>query len=164
MKLQQPWSLPASLPDVGIASTDWRLPATRLRNLVLRGTDLATDKAIAALMPTLFKPIHLWCGGMPLSLPSKRRGTLILRNLAAMGDDQQKQLRRWLDDTDGRIHIVSTTPVPLHSLVERGLLLECLYNRLNLIQVNVQMANEPQNPTTSREGPLLSTLGSSDAR
>ena len=85
----------------------------RLSNLVLCGTDMTTDKAIAALMPTLFKPIYLWWSGMPLSLPPRRRGTLILLGLAGLDGDQQKKLLQWLDNTDGRVHVVSTTSVPL---------------------------------------------------
>lgn len=151
VSLQQLWSLPISLPDVGIRSDNWRRPV-RLPNLVLCGADVTTDKAIAALMPTLFKPVYLWWSGMPLSLPPKRRGTLILLGLAGLDGDQQKKLLLWLHNTDGRVHVVSTTSVPLLSLVESGLLLEILYDQLKGIQVGVQTSNEYSRSTTSREG------------
>jgi len=48
-------------------------------------------------MPTLFRPIYLWWSGMPLSLPPRRRGTLILLGLAGLDGDQQKKLWQWLD-------------------------------------------------------------------
>jgi hypothetical protein len=127
---------------------------TRLPSVILRGTDLATDRALAALMPTLFGPIYLWCRGMPLSLPSKRGGTQILRDLARLDGNQQKKLVRWLDDTDGRVHIVSTTSVPLYPLFERGVFLENLYDRLNVIQVDVETTNDPEQPTAWRKDPL----------
>ena len=88
---QQLWSLPIRLPNVGLSSDNWRRPMRRMPNLILCGTDITTDKAIAALMPTLFKPIYLWWSGMPLSLQPKRRGTLILLGLAGLSGDQQKR-------------------------------------------------------------------------
>jgi hypothetical protein len=151
MKLQQVWSLCVGVPDVGIRSDGWHPFVPRLPHIVLRGADRATEKAIGALMPTLFKPIHLWCGGMPLSLPPRRRGTLILLGLAGLEGDQQKKLLQWLDNIDGRVHVVSTTSVPLFQLVECGLLLEDLYDRLKGIQVDVQTSTEYSQSPISRE-------------
>jgi hypothetical protein len=141
MKLQQVWSLCVGVPDVGIRSDGWHPFVPRLPHIVLRGADRATEKAIGALMPTLFKPIHLWCGGMPLSLPPTRRGTLILLGLALAKLDRDRSEEAFAmapDNIDGpwygmllvRDDVSAVVPHFAEGTVSRS---EDLYDRLKVI-------------------------------
>jgi hypothetical protein len=135
------------LAHFGMCPGDWRaLNATR-PNLLLQGPDAATDGAIEALGPALGSPIHRWRADMPLPVPTERQETLLLRNLIALTAERQAKLLRWLEVTDGRVQVISTTSVPVYPLTRRRLFLASLYYRLNVMCIDVHVAHQEAGPT-----------------
>jgi hypothetical protein len=135
------------LAHFGMCLGDWRaLNATR-PNLLLQGPDAATDGAIGALGPALGTPIHRWHADMPLPVPSGRQETLLLRDLITLTAERQTKLLRWIEATDGRVQVVSTTSVPVYPLTRRRLFLASLYYRLNVMCIDVHIAHQEAGPT-----------------
>jgi len=70
-----------------------------------------------------------------LIVPARKRGTLILDDVAKLTRDQQLELLEYLTDGRGDLQIVSLTDEPIHALVENGQFHETLYFRLNTIRL-----------------------------
>jgi hypothetical protein len=135
------------LAHFGMCLSDWRaLNATR-PNLLLQGPDAATDGAIGALGAALATPIHRWHADLPLPVPTGRQETLLLRDLITLTAERQTNLLRWLEATDGRVQVVSTTAVPVYPLTQRRLFLASLYYRLNVMCIDVHIAHQEAGPT-----------------
>jgi Sigma-54 interaction domain len=103
-------------------------------NLLMEGPEAQVRAAVAALRPLLPLPVTAWCGGR---LPDKHRGTLIVQEVHHLDATQQRQLMMWLDDAVGTVQVIATTSEPLFPLVERGVFLDVLYYRLNILRVEV---------------------------
>jgi hypothetical protein len=142
------------LAHFGMCLSDWRaLNATR-PNLLLQGPDAAIDGAIGALGAALATPIHRWHADLPLPVPTGRQETLLLRDLITLTAERQTNLLRWLEATDGRVQVVSTTAVPVYPLTQRRLFLASLYYRLNVMCIDVHIAHQEaghtmRNPASS---------------
>jgi hypothetical protein len=135
------------LAHFGMCLSDWRaLNATR-PNLLLQGPDAAIDGAIGALGAALATPIHRWHADLPLPVPTGRQETLLLRDLITLTAERQTNLLRWLEATDGRVQVVSTTAVPVYPLTQRRLFLASLYYRLNVMCIDVHIAHQEAGPT-----------------
>jgi hypothetical protein len=136
------------LAHFGMCLGDWQaLNATR-PNLLLQGPDAATDGAVGALGRVLETPIHRWRADLPLPVPTRRQETLLVRNLITLSAGQQMKLLRWLEVIDGRVQVVSTTPVPIYPLTRSRLFLASLYYRLNVMCIDVHVAHQESGPTT----------------
>jgi transcriptional regulator of aromatic amino acid metabolism len=82
--------------------------------------------------------VSRWEPGEPLVLPSAAgTGTLILHEASSLSHDDQMRLLAWLDESVGRMRVVSTSSTSLFARVQAGLFLEKLYYRLNTVTVNV---------------------------
>ena len=135
------------LAHFGMCLSDWRALHAMRPNLLMRGPDAATDGAIQALGPALGTPIHRWRADMPLPVPTDRPGTLFLRNLTALNAESQSKLFRWLEVTDDRVQVVSTTSVPVYPLTRRRVFLASLYYRLNVMCIVVHAAHQESGST-----------------
>jgi DNA-binding NtrC family response regulator len=88
------------------------------------------------LWQELREPILTWRPGQWLELPPPgRASTLVLHDVSELSYDDQHRLLCWLDETAGRIRVVSTTAVPLWPRVKREAFNEVLYYRLNTVCV-----------------------------
>jgi hypothetical protein len=118
-----------------LPSVDETLLLSTIRpNLLLEGPEAQVQAVVAALRPLLPSPVIAWCGG---GLPDEHRGTLIVQKVCRLDDTQQRQLMMWLDDTVGTVQVIATTSEPLYPLVERGVFLDVLYYRLNILRVEM---------------------------
>jgi hypothetical protein len=72
-----------------------------------------------------------------LRLPRPKVGTLVLKDVAALGRDQQLALYDWLSAEPGEIQVVSVASAPLTPLIEDGAFFEALYYRLNVIRLDL---------------------------
>jgi hypothetical protein len=127
---------------------DWRLAYKAHRdlqvagmpgaNLLLVGNAGTIRIVLEMLWLELREPILTWRPGQPLELPSPgRAGTLVLHDVSELTDDDQQRVLQWLDETAGRIRVVSTTAARLWPCVKTGAFNDVLYYRLNTVCVDV---------------------------
>lgn len=110
-------------------------------NLLLVGPAGTIRIVLEMLWQDLREPVVRWRAGQPLDLPALgRAGTLILQDVSELSSDDQDRVLRWLDQTTGRIRVVSTTAVPLWPRVTKQAFNEALYYRLNTVCVDVTSA------------------------
>lgn len=121
-----------------LLSPEWCRLLQRVHpNVLLAGTRVAVNLALDALQSSLQQPIVTWRADGPLavaSLPSS--GTLVFPAVDGLSRENQQGLLSWLDAM-GKVQVVSTTRVPLFRLVERGVFLDTLYYRLNVVYLEV---------------------------
>jgi hypothetical protein len=98
-------------------------------NLLLVGKDDDVEPIIAALRSELLAPVTTWRPHGELA-PT---GTLLLRDLGAMTQDDQHRVDEWLEATVGLTYVISTTRMSLLPRVRAAGFLERLYYRLNTI-------------------------------
>src|SRR5689334_2104455 len=97
-------------------------------------------------MPLLAQPVRIFNPEAGTLAPEPLQGTLLVKEVAGLDREQQKQLLRWLDQFEHRAHVqvVSTTSTRLYDLVESGDFLPDLYYRLNVVRLDVATAQERQ--------------------
>jgi hypothetical protein len=117
---------------------DLQIVGTRRTNLLLMGTAHAIRVVLEMLWLDQSEPVVWWHPGQPLDLPPAGRiATIVLHDIDELSGDDQYRLLRWLDQTAGRIRVVSTTAVPLWPLVKAGTFNDVLYYQLNTISVDM---------------------------
>ena len=84
-----------------------------------------------------------WRPGQALELPPPGRATtLVLHDVGQLTIAAQVAVLRWLDQSAGRIWVVSTSTEPLWPQVESGAFNDTLYYRLNIVCVRVPVPDE----------------------
>jgi hypothetical protein len=131
-----------SLPDhwrlARAAHVDLLLMGMPRVNLLLIAPDAVVRYVLESLLLNLREPVARWTPGQPLDLPSDGLvNTVILHDVGLMQPNEQLELLAWLEQTDGRTQVVSTSPTPLMPRVHSGLFIERLYYRLNTVCVDV---------------------------
>lgn len=91
---------------------------------------------VSRIIPWCVRPLDARHLPGPLSLPRERLGTLLLHDVSALSVAQQIELYDWLSTRNNGTQVVSVTTVPLGPLVEAGLFLQGLFDRLNTIQLS----------------------------
>jgi sigma-54-interacting transcriptional regulator len=118
-------------------SNDFQIARSARVNLLLIQQDAAVAQLLDQLLPDLNEPIARWHPGQRLELPPIHlAGTMVLQNVGAMCADDQRLLLAWLEASEGRTQVVSTTPESLLPSVNAGTFLDTLYYRLNTVCVN----------------------------
>jgi hypothetical protein len=100
---------------------------------------------------TVVRHLMTWCAlpfrfsSLPgtLELPTIRRGTLLLKDVATLTLSQQVKLYDWLTVGCGDMQVVSVSSAPLQALVEGGEFLEGLLYRLNVIRLDAGRGTRP---------------------
>jgi hypothetical protein len=116
---------------------DWSVLGERRPNVLVSGPGDAAHAFVDAVTPYLQAPVHHLTCDARLDLP-RGDGTLILEHLDALDREQQECLLRWLDDPEhARTQVISLTPAPLYTSVQRETFLGALYYRLNVIYLEV---------------------------
>jgi hypothetical protein len=109
--------------------------ASAQTNVLLEGPPPQVDTMLAALLPHAMPPLTTWDGATPL--PTELAGTVIVREVNRLDGDQQRQLLRWIQNTDGTGRVIATASGSLFPLVERGKFVDTLYYRLNILRVDL---------------------------
>jgi sigma-54-interacting transcriptional regulator len=124
-----------------LLSDDWQLARTARVNLLLIYQQ-STAGLLDQLLPDLNEPIARWRPGQQLVLPSIHlAGTIVLQDVGGLCPDEQRRLLDWLEESEGRTQIVSTTAESLLARVNEGTFLDTLYYRLNTVCVETSHAN-----------------------
>jgi len=123
---------------VRLASThEWRSVCTRHHCMLIEGPESVTETVLTLLKPHLRAPV-VWTGSQsPFEFPADPCGALVLRDVTALGRQEQLRLLAWLNAPRDRTQVVSTTAHPLFPWVVRGHFDEALYYRLNVIRLRV---------------------------
>jgi hypothetical protein len=103
-------------------------------NLLIWCPGVDTGSVVHRLIQMCRPPIHV-CLPDRWELPSRRVGTLLLHDVAALTVVQQIELFDWVSDHVGITQVISVSSAPLHPLVEDGRFLEGLFYRLNVVHV-----------------------------
>jgi len=118
-------------------SNDFQIARTARVNLLLIQHDSTTAELLDQLLPDLNEPIVRWRPGQQLVLPPIHlAGTMVLQDVGALGVEDQHLLLAWLEASEGRTQVVSTTRESLLPRVDEGTFLDTLYYRLNTVCVN----------------------------
>ena len=135
-----------------LASThEWRSVCLRHHCVLLEGPEEVTESVLSLLKPHLRTPVVWTCSPSLREFPAAPSGALVLRDVAALGQQEQTRLFRWLDDPRGPKQVVSTTAHPLFTSVARGHFDEALYYRLNVIRLCVALKAIAAIPTAAIE-------------
>ena len=122
--------------NFGIAADDWQVLKTARPNVLVIGPDAAVTGFLELLLPYLQTPVTENQGGQ-FTAPSHPGGTLILRDVSRLDADSQQRLSQWMAESDRRTQVISTSPCPLYSFVEREVLSASLYYSLNVIMITL---------------------------
>ena len=120
------------------ASQDLALVCATGAHALLVGSACAIDAALATLHGDLRQPVVAWTPAEIPEPPALAAGTLVVRNLAALAGEQQRQLLDWVDSRQRKVQVISTTGQhEVWPLVERGTFLTPLYYRLGVVRVDL---------------------------
>jgi hypothetical protein len=113
--------VPSQADTVRLASThEWRSVCTRHHCMLLEGPDGVTETVLSLLKPHLRTPV-VWTGSeSPLEFPCGPCGALVLRDVTALGRQEQLRLLARLNTPRARTQVVSTTSHPLFPWVVAG--------------------------------------------
>jgi Sigma-54 interaction domain len=118
--------------DVGISVPDWSALLASDANAVVVGADSAIVRLWTSVWSRLRKPV-CWVESGRLWLPPQLAGTLVLRNVSDLIQQDQVRLLDWLSEDGRSIRVLASTPRPLFPDVEAGAFLDRLYYRLNTL-------------------------------
>jgi len=120
------------------ATQDLAIVCATGAHALLVGPDCAIDLALAALHGGLRQPVVSWSPEGISEPPPLTAGTLVVRNLAGLAGEQQRQLLDWVDSRQRDVQIISTSGGhEVWPLVERGAFLTPLYYRLGVVRVDL---------------------------
>ena len=120
------------------ATQDLAIVCASGAHALLVGPDCAIDVALATLQGALRQPVVSWSPAEISEPPALAAGTLVVRNLAGLVGEQQRQLLDWVDSRQRKVQIISTSGRhEVWPLVERGAFLTPLYYRLGVVCVDL---------------------------
>lgn len=134
-----------------LSTPEWHSVSTWQRNAIFEGPEHQTERLLLRLQPYLRTPAIWKRASMPLELPTRGCGALVLRNVSALDRHEQAALLKWLDAE--RKQVVSTTDQALFPLVARGLFDEALYYRLNVLLMRIDAPGVPASSSSTSEHP-----------
>lgn len=130
-----------ALPDAVLLG--WLTAKGHRPNMLIECAEAVADTAMRHLMTWCSLPFRYCALPGKLELPTTRKGTLLLKDVAALTLSQQVALYDWLTLGTGDLQVVSLTSAPLAGLVEEGEFLEGLYYRLNVIRLDAMHGTRP---------------------
>ena len=134
LQIREEWQLARQ------AHKDLQVAGMPQTNLLLIGSPGATRIVMEMLWLELREPIVTWRPDQPLELPAPgRASTLVLHDVDELSHDEQQQVLRWLDETAGRIRVVSTTRTSLWPRIKAGAFSDTLYYRLNTVCADIEI-------------------------
>lgn len=117
---------------------DLHMVQLKRTNLLVVGDPDATGAVLERLRLGPRETVTSWRPGQPLDLPPPGRATtLILHDVDQLTVAAQDAVLRWLDQSAGRIWVVSTSAEPLWPQVDAGAFSDVLYYRLNIVCLRV---------------------------
>jgi hypothetical protein len=122
--------------DLRVEPSAWSMFVTTQLDALIIGEGIAVSRVLTVMWPTVQKPVF-WCEGGRLSLPASWERTLILENIDKLDIVDQQRLLDWLSSGVESPRLIATTAHQLVPLLDQGLFLRSLYNRLKGVEVIV---------------------------
>jgi Sigma-54 interaction domain len=122
-----------------VPSSDWReLLRTRV-NVLVTGPAIALTAFREMALQELREPVKFCRASLPCF--EEQVATLILDEIDALGEADQRRLLRWIAERENAgTQIISLTSAPLYSAVVAGRFGADLYYRLNIVTLEIQAA------------------------
>jgi hypothetical protein len=130
-----------AIPDATLLG--WLNAQGRRPNVLVECPRGSADTVVRHLMTWCALPFRFSPLPGTLELPTIRRGTLLLKDVAALTLSQQVMLYDWLTAGCGNMQVVSVASAPLQMLAEDGEFLEGLLYRLNIIRLDAGRGTRP---------------------
>jgi DNA-binding NtrC family response regulator len=108
----------------------------RRPNLLVVCNDVSVEAVVRHLVAYCEPPYHLTSLPGHLDFPEKKKGTLLLTDVAKMSLGQQLEVYDWLTVGCENLQVVSVSSAPLRPLVDVGRFLEGFLYRLNVIYLD----------------------------
>jgi DNA-binding NtrC family response regulator len=108
----------------------------RRPNLLVVCNDVTVEAVVRHLVGFCEPPYHLTTLPENLDFPERKKGTLLLTDVAKMSLSQQLEVYDWLSVGCENLQVVSISSAPLRPLVDDGRFLEGLFYRLNVIYLD----------------------------
>jgi hypothetical protein len=124
-----------------MSDNDWRAVVYGRANLLLEGSPADIDRHVASLTRRLGCPIHIFRAEAPPQFVE--RTAIVVQEVGRLSLNDQQLLLSYLDNTDHRVQVISTSSVPLFQLLQHGSLLPDLYYRLNIIRMVLDPGSDP---------------------
>jgi Sigma-54 interaction domain len=116
----------------------------RRPNLLVVCKGVTVAAAVRHLLAFCKPPYHLTLLPGKLDVPERKKGTLLLADVAMMTIGQQMALDEWLTPVCENLQVVSISSMPLRPLVDEGRFLEGLFYRLNVIYLDATPGHGPR--------------------
>lgn len=126
-----------TFPPADIDSVDLEVIKRYRPNMLMCGPVAAVNTTLAILRPFLQQPVFQWGCDTHGSLPQHLTGTLILEHASTAHGEQQRLILDWLDARTLHVQVIATTEEPLFPLVQRGVFLDRLYYKLNMLYLDL---------------------------
>jgi hypothetical protein len=110
-------------------------------NLLVVGAERLVSTLVSLLADDFNSDVVIQCRDGLHWLPpaSSLSGAVVLRDVDALKQEEQVRLLNWLNFSDNRSQVVSTTSTPLLPLVEACAFDPALYYRLNTIYIDLSV-------------------------
>jgi hypothetical protein len=120
-------------------------------SMLLEGPEASTAAVLDILEPFLRTPVVWTLPRGPFQPPIGECGALVLQEVAALSCEDQVRLVEWLDRSNHRSQLISTSASSLFQRVECGLFDAVLYYRLNVMLLHVEPNGDrrPRRPTAA---------------
>jgi hypothetical protein len=119
-------------------------------NLLILGTDGETKQTIDAIASSLADPVATWVPSPLSPFPDQPCRTLIIHDVDRLTFSQQEHLVRISAARAGALQIIATSQCPLFTAVQRGVFLERLYYRLNVVVLDLTALKCSSGSSTGR--------------
>jgi hypothetical protein len=133
-----------TLPDSILLA--WLTAGSNRPNVLIECRESSADIATRHMMTWCTLPFRYCALPGRLELPTARKGTLLLKDVATMTLSQQVMLYDWLSRPGSHVQVISLATTPLRRLVEEGEFLEGLFYRLNVIRLDALHGTRPAPP------------------
>lgn len=127
-----------SVKTSSLPPAEWTILRTLPVNGLLIGALHLTAAAMARIDKTVRAPVVWWAPEQVVDVPDLTTGTLVIRDVDRLDEQQQDRLGKWICAHCPRVQVLALARAPLFARVTDGRFSAALYSRLNTVVVEVR--------------------------
>ena len=127
-----------SVKTSSLPPAEWTILRTLPVNGLLIGALHLTAAAMARIDKTVRAPVVWWAPEQVVDVPDLTTGTLVIRDVDRLDEQQQDRLGKWICAHCPRVQVLALARTPLFARVTDGRFSAALYSRLNTVVVEVR--------------------------